>query len=172
MTITQDIIARASLDLRRAEAAAARAREALTRAEADIADLSAFLRTLERYTGSGIEIGNTRSISEHSKNTVQAIGNGSRGAKMVDVAISAIRDAGKPLPIGDLLDAVLEAGFAVGGVDQKSNLAGYLSRDPRVASLGRNIGWDIVYNEELSDSEDANSSSEFEDLLGSPPPNN
>ncbi|WP_423605667.1 hypothetical protein [Sphingomonas sp. MS122] len=106
---------------------------------------------------------------------------------MVDVAIAAIEEAGKPVPIGDLLDAVLAAGFTLGGADQKSNLAGYLSRDPRVASRGRNVGWDIIRSEEAASepaSDDAASSTttggtndrttladpdDFERLLGDHP---
>jgi hypothetical protein len=70
----------------------------------------------------------------------------------VDSAIEAIETAGHPVMIGDLLDAVLAAGHVLGGADQKSNLAGYLSRDPRVLSLGRSVGWDLVRNEK-TDSE-------------------
>ncbi len=65
----------------------------------------------------------------------------------MDAAIEAIRTAGQPLPIGDLLDAVIAQGFKFGGQDHKSNLAGYLSRDPRVVSRGRGVGWDIADEE-------------------------
>lgn len=162
MAISNDIVARATADLQRAEAAASRAREALARAEAEVADLSAFLRTLERYAAPVTRAEGMRGALEHGKNTARSFGNSSRGTQMVDVAISVIREAGKPVPIGDLLDAVLAAGFTLGGADQKSNLAGYLSRDPRVASRGRNVGWDIIENEEAASkpgSTDAASSS-------------
>jgi len=42
---------------------------------------------------------------------------------------------------------VLAAGLTLGGTDQKSNLAGYLSRDPRVVSRGRSVGWDLIETE-------------------------
>src|SRR5690349_13587656 len=144
MAITEGIVARATADLQRALAAAQRARMALSAAEAEAADLQAFLRTLERYA-SPMDTGRTSGTdSEHGKNQARALSKpGSRARELVDTAMQAIREAGRPLPIGDLLDAVLEAGFTLGGSDQKSNLAGYLSRDPRVASRGRNIGWAI-----------------------------
>ena len=143
MVSNSDIIARAEGDLQRAEAAAARAREALAKAEAEASDLKAFIRTFQRY----VEAPLGEQATEHSANTRNVAKVGSRARELVDAAIEAIREAGRPLPIGDALDAVLAKGHVVGGTDQKSNLAGYLSRDPRVVSRGRSVGWDIVETE-------------------------
>lgn len=151
MAATDDIVARARADLQRAVAQADRARATLATAEAEISDLTAFLRTLDRYAGPLENGGENTNKSEHRRNESRGIGHpGSRGRALVDAAIEAIRTAGKPLPIGALLDAVLAAGHTLGGSDQKSNLAGYLSRDPRVASRGRSVGWDLVETEEAA----------------------
>lgn len=163
MAISDDIVARANADLQLALSRAEEARRTLAACEAEVSDLQAFLRTLERYASpvrSGEEIGNSK---EHGENKVSVIARpGTRARGLVDASIEAITSAGKPLKIGDLLDAVLAAGHVLGGSDQKSNLAGYLSRDPRVHSLGRSVGWDLVRNEEAASepaSDDAASSS-------------
>lgn len=140
MLAHDDIITRANADLQRARASAARAKEALARAEKEVADLQAFIRTFERYTGASV----SQAFGEHSVNMGISQRTSGRAKEMVDVAIAAIEERGSPMLIGELLDAVLAAGHVIGGRDQKSNLAGYLSRDPRVRSVGRNIGWDVV----------------------------
>ena len=186
MAITDDIVARAKGDLQRALASAEKARSALRTAEAEASDLQAFLRTLERYAAPVRVSEDSGNTTEHSKNSSGTVSKpGTRARALVDTSIEAIVNAGHPLLIGDLLDAVLAAGHTLGGADQKSNLAGYLSRDPRVHSLGRSVGWDLVRNEEAASepgSIDAASSSneggsddrttlaapgEFDSLLGS-----
>lgn len=184
MAATDDIIARARGDLQRAESAAQRAREALAKAEAEAADLQAFIRTYQRYVSEP----SPSTAREHGVNARQPAKAGSRARELVDAAIDAIKAAGKPLPISDLLYAVMAAGHTVGGADQKSNLAGYLSRDPRIVSRGRAIGWDIEETEgaalepasgETAPSNEAGGTDErstltstglgdFEDLIGSP----
>lgn len=151
MDISNNIVARANADLQRALSAAAKARETLAKFEAEVADLEAFLRTLERYVGLSEPGTSPRTDAEHSENTGRTAPKpGSRAHELVNSAIEAIRAAGKPLMIGDLLEHVLHAGFTLGGKDLKSNLAGYLSRDPRVHSLGRSVGWDLVEKEEAA----------------------
>ncbi|HEX8667209.1 MAG TPA: hypothetical protein VF727_02425 [Allosphingosinicella sp.] len=151
MPDTNDIVARATADLQRALASVERARETLIKAEAEAADLQGFLRTLERYVGPTAANGTERNAREHGKNFGGDLPKpGTRARALGDAAVEAIKAAGRPLPIGDLLDVVLAAGFTLGGADQKSNLAGYLSRDPRVVSLGRNVGWTIVETEEAA----------------------
>lgn len=151
MTLTDDIVARAKADLQRAVSNADKARATLAAAEAEASDLHAFLRTLERYTIPTQHLEQTTNTSEHVKNFGKAIAKeGTRARALVDTSIDAIVAAGKPLEIGELLDTVLAEGHILGGSDQKSNLAGYLSRDPRVYSRGRGIGWDIVKNEEAA----------------------
>ena len=157
MAVTDNIVGRAKSDLQKAEIAAQKARETLARAESEVADLQAFLRTYQRYADEP----SADQSREQSVNPYKATRTSGRGKEMVDVAISVIRERGKPVMIGDLLDSVLAAGFTLGGADQKSNLAGYLSRDPRVHSVGRGIGWDLVESEEAASvpaSDDAASS--------------
>ena len=183
MTIPDDIVARANADLQRALSRAQRARTDLANAEQEAADLQAFLRTLERYSSDAP----ARAEREHDKNERAPAKPGSRARDLVDYAILAIKHAGKPQTIGELLDAVLAGGHTVGGTDQKSNLAGYLSRDPRLISRGRAIGWDLAENEEAApepasgetasstatggtDDRSTLASSGFEDLLGSTEP--
>lgn len=147
MAISDDIVARASADLQQALNKAGRARAQLEDAERDVADLQAFLRTLERYRNPAAD----RKNAEHGVNSASSPAKpGTRARELVDTCIAAIQRARHPLKIGDLLDVVLGAGLVLGGSDQKSNLAGYLSRDPRVESRGRSIGWDVVENEEAA----------------------
>ncbi len=164
MAITDDIVARASADLQRALSSAEQARAALAAADAEVAELKGFLRRFERYAPMLTQGGKLVSASEHVENNRRSeLALGSRGRELVDTVIEAIKASGRPMKIGDLLDVVLAAGLKLGGTDQKSNLAGYLSRDPRVHSLGRSIGWDLVENEEAASvpgSDDAASSYE------------
>ena len=158
MAITDDIVARAQADLQQALNRASKAKAQLDDAEREASDLHAFLRTLQRYTAPV-----TDSVRrEHVSNTISSAAKpGARGIELVDTCIEAIRHVGRPMKIGELLDVVLNAGMVIGGADQKSNLAGYLSRDPRVHSLGRSVGWDTVENEEAASvpaSDDAASS--------------
>ena len=153
MAITDDIVARASADLQRALSSAEQSRAALAVAEAEVVELKGFLRRFERYAPMLALGGKPVSINEHVENNRRnELALGSRGRELVDTAIEAIKSAGRPMKIGELLDVVLEAGMKLGGSDQKSNLAGYLSRDPRVHSLGRSIGWDLVKDEKAASS--------------------
>lgn len=151
MALAGDIVARANADLQRALQEAATARTILAAAEMEVADLQAFLRTLARYSNASPGKTKGGSDSEHGQNSGRAVpAVGSRARDLVDTAIAAIRAARRPLLIGDLLDAVNAAGFTLGGSDHKSNLAGYLSRDPRVESRGRNVGWVVLEDEEAA----------------------
>lgn len=144
MAITDDIIARANDDLRKAVSRAEDARKSLSKAEAEVTEIQAFLKTFERYAPMLVGGGE----QEHRRNVNSSLAApGSRGRELVDASIEAINAAGRPLKIGALLDAVLAAGHTLGGADQKSNLAGYLSRDPRIHSLGRSVGWDLIRHE-------------------------
>lgn len=147
MAVTDSIVARVQADLQQALAKASKARSLLDECEREAADLQAFLRTFERYAAPAGAGGGLTQGSEHGSNKRAVAQVGSRARQLVDVSIATIRRKGAPVKIGDLLDAVLAEGLTLGGSDQKSNLAGYLSRDPRVASRGRSVGWDIVDNE-------------------------
>ena len=159
MHISEDIVARANADLQRAHRDVEVTRAKLERALAEVADLEAFLRTLERYTIS--TSGSSSSVVADRVTDLmgQAIENtsgrmpsrpGTMARQLADACIKAIRDKGSPIKIGDLLDVVLSQGFVVGGQDQKSNLAGTLSRDPRLFSHGRTLGWDIIESEKAA----------------------
>lgn len=156
MAVPNDIVDRVSADLQRAKSRAEQARDSLAAAELETSELEAFLRTLSKYAGASVAV----QKGEHAENREPAK-LGSRGRELVDAAMSVIRREGRPQQIGPLTNAVLADGHEIGGRDQKSNLAGYLSRDPRLCSRGRGIGWDLVKNEEAAtepDSEEAASS--------------
>jgi len=142
MGFAEDILSRARGDLNRAERDAAIARERLVRAEAEISDLQAFLRKLEHYVG---PVGETVSRSDNTARRVRIlhVPSGGKSRELVDIAIDKISEVGGRVPITDLFNAILERGMKIGGKDEKSNLAGYLSRDPRV-DYERGIGWGIV----------------------------
>lgn len=148
MITTDDIVTQVRSDLQRALAAAEKARAALTTAEAQVSELTTFLRTLERYAPAVVQHVSAER-REHDENEaarwVAARGTNSR--VLVDACMAAINAATRPLTIGELVDVCLEQGLRIGGRDLKSNLAGYLSRDPRMKSLGRSVGWAIVETE-------------------------
>ena len=143
VSITNDLVARATADLQRAQRDAEMAASRLAKAKSDVADLEAFLRTLERYASAVTPAPAGVSNVEHAENGVKKWSSqpGTMARTLVDACIKRIQHAGKPQTIGELLSYLLDAGMTVGGADQKSNLAGYLSRDPRVASLGGRKGW-------------------------------
>lgn len=156
MPITEDIVARANADLQRAHRDVEAVRAKLGKAQAEVADLEAFLRTLERYTVPSVETngpdrearaaGILRKIEENTTGRTPSRP-GTMARQLADACIEAIKGNRSPMKIGDLLDVVLSQGFVVGGQDQKSNLAGTLSRDPRLFSHGRTLGWDIIESE-------------------------
>lgn len=181
------IFAQATADLQRAEREVIIASERLARATGEVAELRNFLSTLERYATPNRNGRLADAATEHVRNIKVPLREGTMGRQLVDACIDAITAAGKPLPIGDLLDWVLSEGLTVGGTDQKSNLAGYLSRDPRMESLGRTVGWAVVKtegaalepasgetapltNEGGTDDRSTLASSGFDDLLGSQRP--
>lgn len=133
-----DIGARARSDLQRAERDAAVARDRLTRAEAEINDLNAFLRKLEHYAapveGAHIRIRAPR-------------GSGGKAKRIADFCIEIIKSADRRVEMHELFPAVLEAGIEIGGTDEKSVLAGYLSRDKRL-NFVRRQGWGIAETNE------------------------
>ena len=139
MTFTTDIHSRAQSDLQRAERDASSARDKLARAESEINDLRAFLRKLEHYAAPVV-------VDEQPRATRSIRGSGGKGKRLADFSIAEIHKAGRRVPIADLFDAVIKAGIVIGGRDEKSNLAGYLSRDKRI-DFERGEGWGIVETE-------------------------
>lgn len=138
MAFTNDIDARAQADLQRAERDAASAREKLARAENEINDLRAFLRKLEHYAGP-IE-------ATERPRTRRRRGSGGKARQLADFCINEIHNAGMRVPIADLFAAAIAAGMEIGGRDEKSNLAGYLSRDKRI-DFAHGQGWGIIETE-------------------------
>lgn len=147
MATSESILQQVHRDLQTARERVSQFERSLVQARAELADLEGFVRTFERYS---VRVEPNRSV-ERRRNKDRGISEpGTQGRKLVDMCIEAIRRNGGPMRIGDLLDVVLAAGMTLGGSDQKSNLAGYLSRDPRTQSLGRSVGWDIVKTEEAA----------------------
>lgn len=143
MTFTNDIVGRAQADLQRAERDALNARDKLARAEVEINDLRAFLRKLEHYAAPS-------AASDQAPRTRRRRGSGGKGRQLADFCIAEIRNAESRVPIADLFDAVIAAGLEIGGRDEKSNLAGYLSRDKRI-DFARGEGWGIIETEGAAD---------------------
>lgn len=137
MTEQNDIGARARNDLQRAERDAAVAREKLARAEAEISDLGAFLRKLEHYA---VPVGSNYARTRAPR------GSGGKAKRIADFCIGIIQNAAKRVEMNELFPAVLEAGIEIGGTDEKSVLAGYLSRDKRL-NFVRGEGWGIIETE-------------------------
>ena len=151
MTPSDDILARVQLDMQVARNKVSNLEAQLGAACAELADLEGFVRTFERYASPARGNAAQEPMGEPRKNKDRGVPvEGSQARKLVDNCILAITANGRPMKIGELLDVALASGLAIGGRDQKSNLAGYLSRDPRVYSRGRSVGWDIVKTEEAA----------------------
>lgn len=149
MAFTNDISVRAENDLLRAERDAATAREKLTRAEAEINDLRAFLRKLEHYAAPVDETGHEQRPTRRRR------GSGGKAKQLADFCIAEIRKAEDRVPIADLFAAAIAAGMDIGGKDEKSNLAGYLSRDKRI-NFAHGQGWGMVETEGTATEPDSN----------------
>ena len=143
MAFTNDIASRAQGDLQRAERDAVSARDKLARAEAEINDLRAFLRKLEHYGLPVEEVAQSRPSRSRR-------GSGGKSKQLADFSIEEIRKAGRRVLIADLFNAAIAAGIEIGGRDEKSNLAGYLSRDKRI-DYAHGEGWGIIETEGAAD---------------------
>lgn len=145
MATSESILQQVHRDLQTARETVAVKERELAAARSEMADLEGFVRTFERYSG---KVDAPTETAERRKNKDRGVPErGTQARMLVDTCIDAINEKGAPMKIGDLLDVVLNQGLTLGGKDQKSNLAGYLSRDPRVESRGRSIGWDVVETE-------------------------
>lgn len=164
MATSEHILQQVQRDLQIARDKVADTEQQLTRARAELADLEGFVRTFERYS---LRVDGPREARERGKNKDRGVAaRGTQARQLVDTCIDAIREAGHPVRIGDLLETVLATGLTLGGNDQKSNLAGYLSRDPRVHSLGRFVGWDIVETEGAASEPGSNDAAPSQDQGG------
>jgi hypothetical protein len=143
MAFSNDIISRAQSDLQRAEKDAANAREKLQRSEMEINDLRAFLRKLEHYAA-------PTDAKASSPATRSPRGSGGKAKRIVSHCIDLIQNSGRKMPMNELFPRVIADGIEIGGTDEKSVLAGYLSRDERVY-FERGFGWGIVETEGVAD---------------------
>lgn len=99
--------------------------------KSEIRALQDFLARLESY---GAQPANAQKARKH---------HGGKSGALVSHCVEVISTAGKRVRIDELFKSILDAGLEVGGVDEKSNLAGYLSRDPRVNYV-KPDGWGLV----------------------------
>lgn len=143
MAFSNDIISRAQSDLQRAERDAANAREKLQRSELEINDLRAFLRKLEHYA-------TPTDVKASPAVTRSPRGSGGKARRIVSHCIELIQKSGRKMPMNELFPKVIADGIEIGGTDEKSVLAGYLSRDERVYH-DRGVGWGIVETEGAAD---------------------
>jgi hypothetical protein len=109
----------------------------------EAADLRVFIERLAFYAGPpkpgvGVPSATKKSIVNERPPARE----GSKSRRLVDAAILEITAQGRRLDIGHLLGALLDAGQVIGGKDEKSNLAGYLSRDARVDYVSGQ-GWGL-----------------------------
>ena len=98
--------------------------------KSEIRVLQDFLSRLESYSAQSSSVPKAR---KHP---------GGKSGALASHCIGVISTAGKRVRIDELLKSILDAGLEVGGVDEKSNLAGYLSRDPRVNYV-KPDGWGL-----------------------------
>lgn len=148
MTPNDDILIRVQSDTHAARNRLSHLEAQIASARAELADLEGFVRTFERYASPVQGSVPRESTAEPRRNKDRGVPvEGSQARRLVDRCILAITANGRAMKIGELLDVALASGLEIGGRDQKSNLAGYLSRDPRVYSRGRSVGWDIVKTE-------------------------
>jgi hypothetical protein len=137
MTEQNDILSRARHDLQRAERDAISARDKLARAETEINELQAFLRKFELYATPLANV----PVRQRAPR-----GSGGKAKRIADFCIQIIQSAGRRIEMNELFPAVLGAGMEIGGTDEKSVLAGYLSRDKRM-NFVRGEGWGVIENE-------------------------
>jgi hypothetical protein len=154
------LVSAARAELARIEGRIARLEAELVAARSESSKLEAFLEVAARL-----------SVAPKlpSEGQPQRAGrpSGSKSATLVNTSIEAIRAAGRPLSIGNLIAAIRDAGLQVGGQNETANLAGYLSRDPRV-KFTRNVGWHLP--DQLIDvGIGVTSESATSDLLVTPP---
>lgn len=95
----------------------------------EIAEIRAFIRKLNLYI-----------YPQTEKGDRMRRGTGGKARLLSNYCLAKIREAGRRVPISDLFAAILDEGLDVGGRDEKSVLAGYLSRDPRI-NYKRDEGW-------------------------------
>jgi hypothetical protein len=138
---TDDIIAKAKADLQRAERNVSHYRVQMENAAADALEITAFLKRFEFYAVRGGAASAVVTRSDGGERLPAR--EGSKSRRLVDECIKIIEAAGAKVDINDLLNGVLAAGLEIGGRDEKSNLAGYLSRDARV-TYTRGEGWALV----------------------------
>lgn len=164
MATSESILQQVHRDLQTARENVAVKERQLAEARAEMADLEGFVRTFERYSGKADAP--TFSTERHKNKDRGVPERGTQARMLVDACIDAIHENGAPMKIGALLEVVLANGLTLGGKDQKSNLAGYLSRDPRVESRGRSIGWDIVKTEGAASEPSSNDAAPSSDQEG------
>lgn len=144
-----------------ADLAKLRAREA--KLEAELAAIRAEREKLTVF----VEVGKRYSPDFPTITSASAVRPGTKSAALVDAAIAAIERAARPLLIAELVNATRDAGLVIGGKNDSGNLAGYLSRDPRV-SFHRNVGW-WLSNRPIPQRDGAVRTSLLQDDLTAPP---
>ena len=136
----------------RADAAALSVRcanleDELKNAQSELNKLTAFIEVYEKYAVGekylphhGYRSKEPEKVASFKKRGLRP---GSNGAAMVDASIGALKAAGKPLQITELLDAVRASGVTVTGVRPATNLSSALSRSPEVR-YEHPIGWRLT----------------------------
>ncbi len=134
MTDFKEIIAKVKADFAKAEEAEKIAEHNLRMVRAEKERLAAFMEMAARYAA----VTESKSPEPDRKQWVPK--EGTQTAAIMDKAISLVMTARRPLSIAELAEGVQAAGLKIGGKKPKVNLAGYLSRDPRINYI-KDVGW-------------------------------
>lgn len=128
----EEMLIKARKDLSKAESEFAKASTALQRAEATVNQLRAVVDWLST------QLGQNDSQPSNQKTRPKE---GTHSAKLINAAIWSLEATGKPMSIAQLAKSVEEMGLEIGGSKSNATLAGYLSRDDRVAFRRELGGW-------------------------------
>lgn len=79
-------------------------------------------------------------ISDSEGNTSATKPSPTPKSEIVKAAVGVVREHQKPVPLGDLCDALTAAGVVIGGNDPKANLSAKLGQSSELISL-RKLGW-------------------------------
>ncbi|MDG3441873.1 hypothetical protein [Nitrospirillum amazonense] len=131
-----DTLSLARTDLQKLEAKISRLQEDLRGLENDRVKLLHFIEMAERYSSATTILGATTKRSSVENR-------GTKGARLVEASLEIMRDTGRPMKNAELANALISMGYEIGGQQPSANLAGFLSRDSRVA-FTKGLGWTLA----------------------------
>jgi len=146
-----DMLAKAMADLGELERREADLVAALGELRPEITKLRDFIEMWQRYAaGNPSVIGGLGRVAKPSRKAARRPVMSGTGVVMGDAAVKALRDAGRPLTIGQILEAVQQAGVAVGGERPKTNLSSVLSRRDDL-QYEQGVGWRLIEQDMMAE---------------------